>query len=54
MASVSGVSSSNTSSIYGNRNVFTGLATGMDTESMIENAVSGYQTKISCSKSRPS
>ena len=47
MASVSGVSSSNTSSIYGNRNVFTGLATGMDTESMIENAVSGYQTKIS-------
>ena len=47
MASVSGVSSNNTSSIYGNRNVFTGLATGMDTESMIENAVSGYQTKIS-------
>lgn len=52
MASVSGVSSSNTSSIYGNRNVFTGLATGMDTESMIENAVSGYQTKISSLQQR--
>lgn len=46
MASVSGVSSSNTSSIYGNRNILSGLATGMDTETMIENAVSGYQTKI--------
>ena len=52
MASVSGVSSNNTSSIYGNRNVFTGLATGMDTESMIENAVSGYQTKISSLKQK--
>lgn len=48
MASVSGVSSSNAnSSIYGNRNVLSGLATGMDTESMIENAVSGYKLKIS-------
>lgn len=46
MASVSGVNSSNASSIYGSRNVFTGLATGMDTESMIENAISGYKTKI--------
>ena len=46
MASVSGVSSSNSSSIYGSRNVLSGLATGMDTESMIENAVSGYQQKI--------
>lgn len=34
------------SSIYGNRNVISGLASGMDTESMIENAVSGYKMKI--------
>ena len=47
MASVSGVTSSNSNSIYGNRNVLSGLATGMDTESMIQNAVSGYKTKIS-------
>ncbi|MET0017025.1 flagellar filament capping protein FliD [Oscillibacter sp.] len=47
MSSVSGVTSSNSSSIYGNRNVLSGLATGMDTESMIKNAVSGYQMKIS-------
>ena len=44
MSSISSVSSS--SSIYGNRNVISGLASGMDTESMIENAISGYQTKI--------
>ncbi len=42
---VSGVSSSR--SIYGNRNVITGLASGMDTESMIENAISAYKNKIS-------
>lgn len=41
---VSGVGRS--TSIYGNRNVITGLASGMDTESMIENAVSAYKTKI--------
>lgn len=41
---VSGVSSSK--SIYGNRNVITGLASGMDTESMIENAISAYKNKI--------
>ena len=41
---VSGVSRS--SSIYGNRNVITGLASGMDTESMIENAISAYKNKI--------
>ena len=52
MASVSGVSSSNTSSIYGSRNVLSGLATGLDTESMIENAVSGYQTKIASLQKR--
>lgn len=34
------------SSIYGNKNIISGLASGMDTETMIENAVSGYQTKI--------
>ncbi len=44
MASVSGVSGS--SSIYGNRNIFTGLASGLDTESMIENSISGYEEKI--------
>ena len=47
MASVSGVSSGNVSSLYGNRNVLTGLASGMDTESMIENSVSGIRLKIS-------
>ena len=46
MASINSVSRS-TSSIYGNKNVISGLASGMDTESMIENAVSGYKTKIS-------
>lgn len=44
MASVSSVSSSK--SIYGNRNVLTGLASGLDTESMIENAISAYKNKI--------
>lgn len=38
---------SSTSSLYGTRNVLSGLASGLDTESMIENSVSGYQTKIS-------
>ena len=46
MAYVNSVSSSSIS-IYGNRNVISGLASGMDTESMIENAISGYKTKIS-------
>lgn len=41
---VSGVGSSK--SIYGNRNVITGLASGLDTESMIENAISAYKSKI--------
>lgn len=45
-SSVSGVTSTNSSSIYGTRNVLSGLATGLDTESMIQNAVSGYNTKI--------
>ena len=48
MASISSTSSAtSSSSIYGNRNVITGLASGLDTESMIENAISAYKTKIS-------
>ncbi len=44
MASVSGVGSSN--SIYGNRNVLSGLASGLDTETLIENAIAAYKNKI--------
>lgn len=48
MASINSMSGSGSaSSIYGNRNILSGLASGMDTESMIENAVSGIKTKIS-------
>lgn len=46
MASVNGVSSSSTSGIFGNRNIFTGMASGLDTEALIENSVSGYKNKI--------
>ncbi|MBR2895690.1 MAG: flagellar hook protein, partial [Oscillospiraceae bacterium] len=48
MASITSLSggSSSVSSIYGNSNIISGLASGMDTESMIENAVSGIQNKI--------
>ncbi|MCI8916402.1 MAG: flagellar filament capping protein FliD [Oscillospiraceae bacterium] len=48
MASITSLSNSsyNASSIYGNRNILSGLASGMDTESMIENAVSGIKLKI--------
>lgn len=45
MASITSLSNAATS-IYGTRNVISGLATGMDTESMIENAVSGLKMKI--------
>ncbi|MBR0280599.1 MAG: flagellar filament capping protein FliD [Oscillibacter sp.] len=38
--------SSAASSLYGTRNVLSGLASGMDTEAMIENSVSGFKTKI--------
>lgn len=48
--SVSSVSSSSSSSIYGNRNVISGLASGMDTESMIENMVMGIKNKIDTQK----
>lgn len=47
MASISSLSSSSTSSIYGNRNVLSGLASGLDTESMIENSVQGFKLKLS-------
>nr|WP_326171907.1 flagellar filament capping protein FliD [uncultured Oscillibacter sp.] len=47
MASVSRTSSSSATSIYGTRNVISGLASGMDTEGMIENAISAYKNKIS-------
>ncbi len=47
MASIGGVSGSNTtSSLYNSANVISGLASGLDTEGMIENLVKSYQTKI--------
>lgn len=47
MASISSLTgNSSTSSLYGNKNIISGLASGMDTESMIENSVAGYKTKI--------
>lgn len=47
MASINSLTNtSSATSIYGNRNVISGLASGMDTETMIENAVAGYKNKI--------
>ena len=49
MASISSLMSSGSSSrIYGSRNsnIISGLASGMDTEAMIEGMVQGYQQKI--------
>ncbi len=48
MAYINGINNnySSANSIYKNRNIISGLASGMDTESMIENAVSGYKMKI--------
>lgn len=49
MANINSINSnsySSTQSLYGNKNVLTGLASGMDTETMIQNSVAGYQTKI--------
>lgn len=46
-SAVNGMGSSGLSSIYGNRTVISGLASGMDTESMIEKAISGHKMKIS-------
>ncbi len=48
MASISSLtgSSSGVSSIYGNSNIISGLASGLDTEALIENSVAGYKTRI--------
>ena len=47
MASISGASSTNyTSSLYNSANVISGLASGLDTEGMIESLVKSYQNKI--------
>ncbi|MGE4275693.1 MAG: flagellar filament capping protein FliD [Lawsonibacter sp.] len=47
MASISSLTGTSTSSsIYGTQNIISGLASGLDTETMIQNSVSGYQTKI--------
>ncbi len=46
MASLSGVSSSNVSSLYNSKNTISGLASGMDTEGMIEQLVQSYSNKI--------
>ena len=47
MASIGGVSRNNmTSSLYNSANVISGLASGLDTEGMIESLVKSYQTKI--------
>lgn len=45
MASITSLTNSTTSS-YSNANAITGLASGLDTEAMIEQAVSGYEKKI--------
>ncbi len=44
ITSLTGASSS--SSIYGTQNIISGLASGLDTEALIKNSVSGYQSKI--------
>ena len=42
MASITSLTGSGSSnSLYGTRNVISGLASGMDTEAMIQNAISG-------------
>ena len=48
MASINSImgGGGSTSSIFGNKNIISGLASGMDTEAMIENAVSGYKMKM--------
>ena len=50
MANINSLTSNsygNSYNLYGNRNVLTGLASGMDTEAMIQNSISGYLLKIS-------
>lgn len=47
MASINGVSSKNSvSSLYNSANIISGLASGLDTEGMIESLVQSYQNKI--------
>lgn len=46
MANVNATSMNTSINLYGNRNVLTGLASGLDTEQLISNSVSGYQNKI--------
>ena len=50
MASINSLMSSSTSSangsFYGKSNIISGLASGMDTESMIETAVSGLKSRV--------
>ena len=47
MASINSISGSNTvSSLYNSSNIISGLASGLDTEGMIENLVKSYQAKI--------
>ena len=45
-SAVNGMGSSGLSSIYGNRTVISGLASGMDTEGLIQQAISGHKMKI--------
>ena len=49
MASITSLmnSTSSTSSLYGNRNVISGLASGLDTEAMDEKEISGTTSKLS-------
>ncbi|NCC66732.1 MAG: flagellar hook protein [Clostridia bacterium] len=49
MASISSLTSSgstSTSSLYGTTNIISGLASGLDTETLIQNSITGYQSKI--------
>lgn len=46
MANINRLTSQSTSSLYGTRNILSGLGSGLDTETMIENSVAGYKTKI--------
>ena len=47
MASINGVgSSSSISGLYNSANIISGLASGLDTEGMIESLVKSYQNKI--------
>ena len=47
MASITSLTgSSSTSSIYGTRNIISGMASGLDTETLISNSVQGYHKKI--------